>query len=72
MERRAIAGARRWAFFLLNGKSIMFTEAGAIPCIYTGTASGSPPTSMSGTISCVGTFQGTSYNATGTWQATKQ
>lgn len=33
---------------------------------------GQSPTSMSGTISCVWTFQGTSYNTTGTWQTTKQ
>jgi hypothetical protein len=56
----------------VSGASIMFTEAGAVPCVYTGTASRSLPASMSGTISCVETFQGTSYNTTGTWQPTKQ
>jgi hypothetical protein len=56
----------------VDGATITFTEEGAIPCVYTGTASGDPPAALAGTTACVGTFEGTSYDVTGSWQATKQ
>ena len=50
----------------IYGDVVVFTEPGAIPCVYEGTIF-SP--GMSGTVSCTGVVDGTSVNMRGTWCA---
>jgi hypothetical protein len=54
----------------VGAAAITFTEAGALPCVYT---SSSLPENggLSGTVSCVGTFYGVAYDFSGAWSATK-
>jgi hypothetical protein len=52
------------------GDAISFTQPGAVPCVYQGTLTLVPPSSlMEGTVSCTGSVDGTPVNATGTWCA---
>jgi Bacterial Ig-like domain (group 2) len=54
---------------LMQQAAIGFTEPGQPACQYQGTLTGDPPTSASGTVSCVGDVTGLGHvNATGTWQ----
>ena len=55
----------------VSSDALMFTEIGAIPCVYasTGTIDGA---TLGGTIRCSGEYNGTDYNLSGSWTATKQ
>ncbi|HJR16399.1 MAG TPA: Ig-like domain-containing protein [Gemmatimonadales bacterium] len=50
----------------ITGSAISFTQPGAPPCVYDGTVS---DPLMDGTVSCVGSVEGTQVNARGTWCA---
>ena len=50
----------------ISGSAISFTQPGAPPCVYVGTVF--DPV-MDGTVSCVGSVDGTQVNASGTWCA---
>jgi len=51
----------------VSGNTVTFTAPG---CSYSGTAHGTPPSSVSGSLSCTQTDQGVTLTLTGTWQAT--
>jgi hypothetical protein len=53
----------------VNGASLSFLSPGGVPCTYKGTATGTPPTSLAGTVTCEGTVLLTHYKLTGTWMA---
>ena len=50
---------------VVAGTTIDFDEPGSPPCHYTGTLTGDPPSSVAGTVSCVGS----GFNLSGTWHA---
>jgi uncharacterized protein YjdB len=56
---------------LIESSAISFTQPSAIPCVYQGTTVGTPPTSMSGTVSCEGEVDFVVYDLDGTWEAAR-
>ena len=53
----------------ITGTTATWNDNGAPPCAYTGTISGAPTANrVEGTVSCVGTSAGVTYNLQGTWQ----
>jgi len=51
----------------VSGNTVTFTAPG---CSYSGTAQGTPPATVSGTLRCTQTDQGVTITLTGTWRAT--
>jgi hypothetical protein len=52
-----------------TGTTVSFTQPGAVPCIYRGSITGTPPDALSGTVACDGTLQAVQFHFAGTWRA---